>query len=224
MEVLLSLEAEAKHLVTASDRSYQRSLMEELQKILVEAESLYGPRISAYELREPLMTDCFTAQVVVYPFYFARIYLPRDCRDRRLASYSIAHEAIHLLGPAYGMSATVLEEGLASHFSIQYANRLYGFGWVSTGDPKYNAAMNSVEKLLAKNESVIKELRTRQPVLSKIDENLLVEVAGIERSEAKFLSADFQSYWQEPFLDRATQGAQLFVNGFRSFWNQWKSS
>ena len=122
------------------------------------------------------------------------------------------------------MFPTVLEEGLASHFAIKYGNRLYGLNWDSTSDPNYDAAMHSVAKLLAKNESVIKELRARQPVLSKIDENLLVEVAGIERSHAKFLSGDFQSYGREPLLDRATQGAQLFVNGFRSFWNQWKSS
>jgi len=33
-------------------------------------------------------------------------------------------------------------------------------------------------------------------VISKIDEKLLVEVAGVERSQAKFLCTDFRSYWR----------------------------
>jgi hypothetical protein len=58
--------------------------------------------------------------------------------------------------------------------------------------------MEAVSKLLVKNELVIKELRTRQPVISKIDEKLLVEVAGIERNQAEFLCKDFKSYWRTP--------------------------
>jgi len=56
--------------------------------------------------------------------------------------------------------------------------------------------MRAVSALLAKNQFVIKELRTRQPVISKIDERLLVEVAGIEPGQAKFLSTDFLSHWR----------------------------
>jgi hypothetical protein len=50
----------------------------------------------------------------------------------------------------------------------------------------------------ARNEFVIKTLRTRQPIISKIDEKLLVEVAGIDLGEAKFLCSDFLSYWRTP--------------------------
>ena len=56
--------------------------------------------------------------------------------------------------------------------------------------------MRAVSALLAKNQFVIKELRTRQPVISLIDEKLLVEVAGIESAQAKFLSTDFLSHWR----------------------------
>jgi hypothetical protein len=58
--------------------------------------------------------------------------------------------------------------------------------------------MRAVSSLLAKSQAVIKTLRTRQPVLSKIDEKLLVEVAGVERSQATFLGSDFLSYWRTP--------------------------
>ena len=227
MEHMLAMEAEAKSLLVSSDGSYQQTLMEELVKIFEEAENLFGPRDCSYQLREPLITECFTANVVVYPFKFARIYLPGNCKlDRHLASYNLSHEAIHVLGPAYAVAPTILEEGLATYFSLRYVNRVYGLGWEETTDPKYDAARRGVVSLLAKNEFVIKELRTRQPVISKIDEGLLVEVAGIEPDLAKFLAADFQSYGRKPtpLSERAARGAQIFVNGFRSILNQSKSS
>src|SRR6185503_4220719 len=61
-----------------------------------------------------------------------------------------------------------------------------------------DAVMRAVSTLLAKNESVIKKLRTRQPVISKIDEKLLVEMAGVDVNEAKFLCTDFKRYWRTP--------------------------
>lgn len=227
MEHLLAMEAEAKYALSARDRSYEQSLREELIRILDEAELLFGARDSSYQLREPLITECFTANVVVYPFRFARIYLSSSSTiNRHLASYELAHEAIHVLGPSYSVGPTNLEEGLATYFSLRYVNRLYGLGWQNTSDRKYDAAMRAVSTLLAKNEFVIKELRSRQPVISKIDERLLVDVAGVEPALAKFLCADFQSYGQEPssLSERATQAAQVFVDGFRSMWNERKSA
>lgn len=227
MEQFLAMEAETKYLLTARDRSYERSLKKELLAILEEAEFWFGPRIGAYEVHEPLITECFTAHVMIHPFRFARIYLTSDCKtDRFLASYELAHEAIHVLGPAFSVAATVLEEGLATYFSLKYMNRVYGLALLNTSDPSYDAAMHAVSKLLAKNEFAIKELRTHQPVVSKIDERLLVEVAGIERSHAKFLCADFQAYARtpSPWGERAAESAQVFVNGFRSIWDRWKSA
>ena len=227
MEHLLAMEAEAKCLLTPSERSFERRVMEELKRILEEAEFLFGPRDRSFELREPLVSECFTANVIVYPFRFARIYLSSKAKtDPFVASYDLSHEAIHVLGPEYALAPTVLEEGLATYFSLRYMNRVYGLGWRKTFDAKYDAAMDAVSILLAKNEFLIKELRARQPVISKIDERLLVEVAGIESGLAKFLSADFQSYGQEAssWTERAADGAQLFANGFRSIWDQWKSA
>jgi len=89
----------------------------------------------------------------------------------------------------------------------------------------YDAALRAVAPLLAKNKNVIKELRVRQPEISKIDEKLLVEIAGIELDQARFLCADFQNYWRPAMSwgELATGGAQLFANGLRSIMDQWKS-
>src|SRR5215470_6993644 len=197
MEDLLALEAETKFLLTASDRSYEQTLMQELLRIFKEAELLFGPRDSSYQLSIPRITECASSRTfILRPLRMTRIYLSRESRTKPwLASLELAHEAIHLLSPvAFGSALTILEEGLAEWFAQRYVSRVHEMSFERGADPKADAVLRSVSTLLAKNEFVIKNLRTRQPVISKIDEKLLVEVAGIEPGHAKFLCTDFRSY------------------------------
>lgn len=151
-----------------------------------------------------------------------RIFLSREARTKPwVASLELAHEAIHLMSPlTFGMSLTVLEEGLAEWFAQRYVTRVHDMTFERGVNPKADAVMREVETLLTKNESVIKQLRTRQPVISKIDEKLLVEVARVEPSKAKFLSSDFRGYWRtsNPIGTAAAQGAEHIANYFRSIW------
>lgn len=198
MEELLAIEAEAKYLLSANDRSYEETLMQELLKIFKEAEPLFGSRDSSYQLSIPRITECTTSRSFIFrPLRIARIYLSRDSRTKpSVASTELAHEAVHIMSPvAFGGALTILEEGLAEWFAQRYASRVHGLVFERGSDPKADAVMKAVSTLLAKNQFVIKQLRTRQPVISKIDEKLLVEVAGIELSQAKFLCTDFKSYW-----------------------------
>jgi hypothetical protein len=224
MEHLLRLEAEVKYFFGATDREYEQTLMDELLKIMDEAELLFGPRDRSYELLPPRISECGCAQPYVYPFRKVRIYLTPHSYDRHIASYHLAHEAVHVLGPTQGW-ATVLEEGLATCFSTAYAKRLHGLQ-IEPPNRWYNAAMCAVAPLLARNESVIRDLRARQPQLSKIDETLLVEVAGIERDHARLLCADFESSWLTPstWSEYTVRGSEIFVKGFRSIWDMWKSA
>jgi hypothetical protein len=223
MESLLRIEAEAKYFFGASDRSYEQTLMDELLKIIEEVEWLFGPRDRSYELLPPRISECGCAHPYVYPFRKIRIYLTPHSKNRHIASYCLSHEAIHVLGPTRSW-ATVLEEGLATYFSHAYMNSEYGLQFQAP-NRWYGAAMDAVSPLLAKNKFVIKELRARQPHLSKIDETLLVEVAGIEPEQARILCADFESSWLVPssWSEYATVGRQFFAEGFRSIWNEWKS-
>lgn len=218
MEQLLRMEAEAKYFFGATDRSYEQTLMEELLKILEEAELLFGPRDRSYELLPPRISECGCAHPYIYPFRKIRIYLTSTSKTRYVASYQLAHEAIHVLGPTRSW-ATVLEEGLATWFSNAYMERVYGLQFEAP-NRWYDAAMRAVAPLLAKNKFVIKELRVRQPQISKIDETLLVEVAGIEPDHARLLCADFESSWLvgSTWSEHAARGAQIFKNGFRSIW------
>lgn len=227
MEMLLLMAAEAESMLIGKNRSYELSLKEELVKILEEAESLFGPRDRSLEMLEPRITEKYYAQPAVYPFKKVRIYLTSHAKTARyMAAYQLAHEAVHVLSPvAPGEPPTVLEEGLASYFSFKYVKRVYGVQFETTGDRHYDAAMRAVSTLLAKNESVMRELRARQPVISRIDVKLLVEVADVDLPLAKFLCRNFLTYRQPPISlsARATQNAQLFVSGVRSLWDQWSS-
>jgi hypothetical protein len=199
MENLLALEAEAKYLLAPSDRSFEQTLMQELSRIFKEAELLFGPRDTSYQLSIPRLTECASSRTyIVRPLRIARIYLSRDSRTKPwLASLELAHEAVHVLSPVtFNSSLTILEEGLAEWIGQRYVSRVHGMEFERGANPKADAVMRAVSTLLAKNELVIKNLRTRQPVLSKIDEKLLVEVAGVDRSQAKFLCTDFRSYWK----------------------------
>lgn len=201
MEDLLAIEAETKFLLTASDRSYEQSLRQELSRIFKEAELLFGPRDASYQLSVPRVTECETSRTyIIRPLRMTRIYLSRDSRVKPwLASLELAHEAIHVLSPGgFGVGPTILEEGLAEWFAQRYADRVHDLTFDRGSNPKADAVMRAVSTLLAKNELVIKKLRTHQPVISKIDERLLVEVAGVDPSQAKFLCTNFLSYWRGP--------------------------
>ena len=223
MEALLRIEAEAKYFFGATDRSYEQTLMDELLKIMEELESLFGPRDRSYELLPPRITECGYAHPFVYPFRKVRIYLTPHSKSRYVASSQLAHEAVHVLSPTQSW-ATVLEEGLAEYFCHAYVERVYGLQ-LEAPNRWYAAAVRAVAPLLAKNEFVVKELRARQPQLSKIDETLLVEIAGIELDHARLLCADFESSWltASTWSEYVERGTQLFVNGFRSVWDEWKS-
>jgi len=199
MEDLLAIEAETKFLLAASDRSYEQTLMQELLAIFKEAEHLFGPRDSSYQLSVPRITECASSRTYfLRPLRMTRIYLSRGARDKRwLASLELAHEAVHVLSPAgLGSGPTILEEGLAEWFGQRYAGRVHELSFDRGSDLKADAVMRAVESLLAKNQFVIKTLRTRQPVISKIDAKLLVEMAGVEPTQAKFLCSNFKNYWR----------------------------
>ncbi len=198
MEDLLAIEAETKFLLAAGDRSYEQTLMQELLTIFKEAELLFGPRDTSYQLSLPRITECASSRTYFFkPLRMARIYLSRDSRNKCWqASLELAHEAIHVLSPVAFGGPTILEEGLAEWFAQRYVGRVHDLSFERGLNPKADAVMRAVSTLLAKNQLVIKNLRTRQPVISKIDEKLLVEMAGVDLPQAKFLCTDFQSYYR----------------------------
>ena len=223
LEGLLRYEAEAKAFLGITDRAYEQILFAELLQIMEEAESLFGPRDRSYELLPPRITECACAHPFVYPFRKVRIYLTKEATNRALASHFLAHETIHVLNPANSW-ATALEEGLGMWFCNAYTDRVHGFHFRSP-NRWYEAALRALTPLMAKNKFVIKELRSRQPVISKIDKELLMEVAGADLEVAEFLCAPFDSSWltAPTWGEYGAQSAKIFAEGFRSFWDERKS-
>jgi len=226
MERLLLLASEAESLAGWKNRSYERTLKQEMLKIVEEAELWFGPRDRSYELLEPRISESFYATPAIYPFRKIRIFLTREAKlAPYYATYELAHEVVHVLSPVMMLRPILLEEGLATYFSYKYVKRIHNVQFETTGDRHYDAAFRAVSRLMAKNEFVIKELRAHQPVISKIDVKLLVEVAGIDLDLAKLLCTDFLNYRRPPvsWTAGATQTAQLFARGVQSLWDQWSS-
>lgn len=223
MEELLRIEADLKAMVGLNDRALERALKQELLQILEEAEFLFGPRDHSIELLEPRISEKSYGQG--YGDRKVRIYLTsRSKNEPWVASYELSHEAIHLISPVVWGQATVLEEGLATYFSFKYLNRVHGIQMTTTGFRKYDAAQRGVASLLAENEFLIKELRVHQPVISKIDEKLMVEVGNVEPSLAKFLCSDFETYGGGSQLETTlwkelSNGARNIATGLRSIWD-----
>src|SRR6185369_5489991 len=199
MEDLLAIEAETKFLLAPGDRAYEQKLMEELLRIFKEAELLFGPRDDSFQLSVPRVTECASSRTyIIRPLRMTRIYLSRESRTKPWkASLELAHEAIHVLSPiGFASGPTILEEGLAEWFAQRYVDRVHDMEFERGANPKADAVMQAVSNLLARDQLVIKKLRTREPVISRIDEKLLVAVAGVDPSKAKFLCTDFKSYWR----------------------------
>lgn len=111
------------------------------------------------------------------------------------ALFQLAHESVHLLDPVVFGFATVLEEGLATHFSLQYIKQFHSN--YTTSDQKYAAAARLVAQLLDIDPMVIKDLRSKGIKISQISASQLVAVCPqLPKSVALALSTPFQD-WTE---------------------------
>lgn len=105
------------------------TLPSRLGQILIEAESRYGERDKSWTL---LGVEFVTSDqpAIWYPYshedkkYLLVQLTKKALKDEQEALLQLSHEAIHLLSPAGGGKKTnVFEEGLATHFSIEYLTK-----------------------------------------------------------------------------------------------------
>lgn len=88
--------------------------------------------------------------------------------------YQLAHESIHLLSPTGSKAATVLEEGLATHFSAYYMREKMAAPKWHSSMKCYAEAQVMTEELLKIDPDAIKRLRVEQPTISAMSANLLL--------------------------------------------------
>src|SRR5580700_8302970 len=110
-------------------------------------------------------------------------------QDPNRALFQLAHECVHLLDPGAG-GANNLEEGLATHFSLDFMQSI-GVNFTTSG-PKYDAACALVRQMLTGRADAARELRSRYgPWRFTTDEQILAVCAGITPSVARLLAGPF---------------------------------
>jgi hypothetical protein len=89
------------------------------------------------------------------------------------SAYQLAHECVHLLDPVRP-PVSVMEEGVAALFSLEYAQHLQPS--YSSSSPKYDAAGLLADRLLSRNPNSIKQLRGGGARLASITPRQLTQV------------------------------------------------
>lgn len=161
----------------------------------------FGPKDYTFRFCGIILSD--EVPNIYFPSGFSKkdiqIRITHNCEyNLKHAVYQVAHEAVHLLSPGLKGTSTYLEEGLATFFAHLYTNKKYGE--IHIGDKKYALAADMAKTLLVNNISGIKQMRKKEPNLSQITSQMLVEYypsLPIELLEA--LTTNFQE--KLPFMD-----------------------
>ena len=155
---------------------FPRSITLEIRNILNAAENEYGKRDHSFTILGVELTQ------IPYPHIWFPysdndiiIRITEDClNDMGKAIYQTSHEIIHCLSPCRLEEVTFLEEGLATHFSSQYMLQTYNLDWYSN-NPRYYQARQLVEFLLSIDSSIIMKVRLKEPTISKITRDLILQ-------------------------------------------------
>lgn len=166
-----------------------------LGKLMQRAEDRYGTRDMSFTILD----------VEFGPSPVPHIWYPGDCKhiivrlapnaldDEHIALHQLAHECLHLLAPVVGMSALVLEEGLATVFSEDFMFERFGLSGMTT-DKRYAYAARLVRQLLETVPLAIKVLRSHEPCLSRIiAEHFKKHLPQVKPELAEKLTAHFYS-------------------------------
>lgn len=173
---------------------YTWTLASRLGQMVRIAQDLYGSRDQSYTLIGVEFSE--DGPQLWYPENIRNVVIQLSIAcltEPYRAMYQLAHECVHLLSPSGGRNATVLEEGLATHFQEMYVREVSGqAGWHSVM-PSYKAARDTVERLLGLDREAVKRLRERQPFMPRIGADLILAMyPDIEEEEAFQLASRFE--------------------------------
>lgn len=160
------------------------SIVAKLGDILKDAERRFGRRDTSYTLLGVEVSPNSTPFLVISEEHKQVIMqISSGCiMDFNRAIFQISHGVIHLLSPTEPSLRTVLEEGLAAYYSLEYSKE-NGLGeWIIT-EAKQKAVASFMQELLSIDHDIIRKLRVEQPVLSKISREQLIKVAPTISSE-----------------------------------------
>lgn len=161
-----------------NEYEYSWSITSRLSNMLSVAEDYFGERNKEYSIigieientKQPYIwypNDANSKHVI--------IRIAENCiNNMNEAIFEVAHECIHCLCPNKDKCTTILEEGLATWFSIDYTNKL-GID-IQPSIQNYKRACELVSDLLEYDFDIIKKARKQSPDLSYITKELLISL------------------------------------------------
>lgn len=178
------------------------TLTSRLGKILQIAEEEFGERDKSWTLLGVEFTDAEQPSTW-YPFGFESkniiIQLTRNTsRNELKALYQLAHEVFHTLSPNAGVKSNMLEEGLATYFSIK-ALQTMGFKITDKyiAALKYKKAYQLVARLYQKHPEtslLIQSLRKQELKLSELKaDDIQALFSNVDKGLASQLADKFGS-------------------------------
>ncbi|MBW3622320.1 MAG: hypothetical protein KY468_02805 [Armatimonadetes bacterium] len=183
----------AQRLPEGFPHGYTWTLASRLGEMLRRLEERYGPRDSSFTLLGIEFEE--TGPLIWFPGASRYVIIQlstNTLKNLEFACYELAHEAVHLLSPTGTDETTVLEEGLAVHFSREYLRDEFGKEMAPKGD-RYAEALERVEALLRVEDSLVWNCRQVEPVLSRIGKDLLLQLSpDMDESLADAVTRKFE--------------------------------
>lgn len=153
------------------------TIVSKLGRILKAAEERYGERdklftilgIEINQLEHPQIWFSGETNNII-------IQLTADCLyDMNRAVYQLAHEVIHCLNPVLGENTNYLEEGLATHFAVEYT-KLNGYGNWIVSSPDYVKALNLIEQIFQIEPQIISKIKSMKENLFFVEKKDLLSI------------------------------------------------
>lgn len=174
---------------------YTWTLASVLGDLLATAQAHFGDRDVTYCLLGLEFTE--TGPQVWFPGDRKNVVIQlslNSLTNNQSALYELAHECVHLLSPRPSVGANVLEEGLATFFSVHQMVLQYGEGWWNNKPSavNYHVAASYVQSLLALDVDIIKKLRQEEPHISSITSGMILRhCPSAPEALAQSLTAEF---------------------------------
>jgi hypothetical protein len=186
-----------------TDDHARPSLTRQLGLFLERAEELFGPRDKSFTLLGTEFHD--GPNRVIYPnanHDQIVIQLSKEARGNHdQALFQLAHETVHVLAPVDVGTSTVLEEGLATYFSLTAPD---------FADPTYaqrsDDALNDVRALLSVDPTVIARIRKANELFASIRPSRLCEIAPHCSTEVADRLTHTFTMVRQPRMLKADQG------------------
>ncbi|MBC3950183.1 hypothetical protein [Pseudomonas folii] len=166
-----------------SNNGYTWTLATRLGDMIAEVEKRYGQRDQSWTVLGIEFSP--NGPQIWYPGNRKHVAIqlaPNALQDTVLACYQLAHESVHLLSPAGGRGAPVIEEGLATVFSEDYVQQVF-FRKGLTNMSSYSEAATLVRDLLSIAPDAISRLRSIEPAFTKMTNATFIE-AELEAPES----------------------------------------